>query len=430
MATYYIWNGATGANNGTSWANAFTDSAAAVAGKAAGDVFFLAHDHVESKAVTFNWLGVGTEANPCALYCVNRLGSVPPIEADLRTTAQMTTTNNAGITITGAWKEIYGVIISCGAALTITNLPTRLVNCQLKLTGTSATQWINLGAGGNIVVLDGCTVQFNEATGQGLRTAGRCIIKNSPGLFLTGSIIPTGLFTTNNTLAQFCEGLDLSNINTALLKGGQTVMNNFTFKDCKLNAAVVMSSQAYFAAGTFDCVYIRCDSGDTNYRTERHNYMGVQTTDATTYLMGGASDGTNSFSMKVVTSANTLGAPFECLPINIWNDTVGVAKTVTLQGQWANGAVPTNANIWMDVHYLGTSGFPLGLKATSGKPSSSTLGAGTNLAAGAGTWVNPQATQFAMSATFTPQEKGPLTIYVKSAIPSSTFWINPKPVIV
>jgi hypothetical protein len=34
-----------------------------------------------------------------------------------------------------------------------------------------------------------------------------------------------------------------------------------------------------------------------------------------------------------------------------------------------------------------------------------------------------------MLATFTPQEKGPLTIYVRAAKASSTFYIDPKPIV-
>jgi hypothetical protein len=34
-----------------------------------------------------------------------------------------------------------------------------------------------------------------------------------------------------------------------------------------------------------------------------------------------------------------------------------------------------------------------------------------------------------MSVTFTPQQKGAVTIYVKAAKASSTFYIDPKPVL-
>jgi len=35
-----------------------------------------------------------------------------------------------------------------------------------------------------------------------------------------------------------------------------------------------------------------------------------------------------------------------------------------------------------------------------------------------------------MTVSFTPQEKGPITVYVNAAKPSSIFYIDPKPVVV
>lgn len=430
MANYYVWNGGSGAG-GTTWATAYTTIVGAITGKAAGDVFFVAHDHVETQATSMTITSVGTEANPCAIYCVNRAGSVPPVEADLRTTAQVTTTGTVSISVTGAFKEVYGIIFSVAGSLNINSTSTqrsaRFVNCAFKLANVVTTTRINFGHGGGFASIDNCTVQFGEATTQGISPLGRVIIRNSPGVpFIQGAIIPVALFNTLASCNTIAEGLDLSNLTGSLARGSTSSMSELILKDCKLNASTTIMNGAISSAGVWNVILIRCDSGDTNYKTERHSYMGSQTSDATTYLTGGASDGTTPVSMKIVTTANTLTMPFECLPIHIWNDVVGVPRTVTMQLQWAGGTA-TNADIWMDVQYLGTSGFPLSLKATSGK--SSTLGAGVNIGAGIGTWINPQATKHQMVATFTPQEKGPLTIYVKVARPSSTFWVDPKPVI-
>ena len=50
MAIYYVYSGAAGAGTGADWANAYTTLTTAVSGKAAGDVFYIAHDHAESTA--------------------------------------------------------------------------------------------------------------------------------------------------------------------------------------------------------------------------------------------------------------------------------------------------------------------------------------------------------------------------------------------
>ena len=47
MAIYYVYSGAGGSNNGSSWANAFTTLTTAFATEVAGDTLYVAHDHAE-----------------------------------------------------------------------------------------------------------------------------------------------------------------------------------------------------------------------------------------------------------------------------------------------------------------------------------------------------------------------------------------------
>jgi len=102
VADYYVWSGATGAGTGADWANAYVNLQTAFSGKTAGDVFYVAHDHVQTQASALALTSVGTEAAPSRVYCVDRAGSVPPVEADLRTTAQISTTVASAITLAGS----------------------------------------------------------------------------------------------------------------------------------------------------------------------------------------------------------------------------------------------------------------------------------------------------------------------------------------
>src|SRR5258708_39638600 len=115
MTNVYVRSGATGAGTGTDWANAYATLTLALSGKAAGDVFYIAHDHAESTATAVTLTSPGTNANPCYFYCVNSAGSVPPASADLRTTATVTTTGNNNLTLAGTWGEIYGIIFTAGS---------------------------------------------------------------------------------------------------------------------------------------------------------------------------------------------------------------------------------------------------------------------------------------------------------------------------
>ena len=50
MANWYVWSGATEPALRHRWANAFITLEMAVTGKAAGDVFWIAHDHIQTQA--------------------------------------------------------------------------------------------------------------------------------------------------------------------------------------------------------------------------------------------------------------------------------------------------------------------------------------------------------------------------------------------
>jgi hypothetical protein len=432
MANWYVYSGAAGANTGADWTNAYTNLSS-ISGKAAGDIFYVAHDHAQTQASNLTITSPGTEASPSRIYCVNRSGSVPPVSADLRTTATVTTTGAFSITLDGTVSECYGITFSCSSGATGANMTImsnnrrtwRLVNCSLQCGGTGATNKINFATGlDTVVIMENVTFKFNAA-GQGLDFTNRCYWRNTPSAIVGGGTIPTTLFTSCTGLL-FIEGVDLSSVNTTLVVSSLNTDFTLVMKDCKLHASVAVQDASTFLNAQ-DITLIRCDSGDTNYRTERHNYFAVQTTETTIVRTGGATDGTTPIAWKIITSASTeKELPYESLPISIWNETTGSAITVTLQGIWGSGSVPNNDDIWIDVQYLGTSGYPLSSKATCGKADS--LASGAGLAAGSGTWGG-STTKFAMAATFTPQEKGPLTIYIKAALASTTFYIDPKPVI-
>jgi hypothetical protein len=139
----------------------------------------------------------------------------------------------------------------------------------------------------------------------------------------------------------------------------------------------------------------------------------------------GASDGTTPVSWKIVTDANARWQiPFESLPITVWSDTTG-AKTVSIYGYWDNASVPNNDDIWIEAEYLGSAGSPVSSFASSGK--ASFLAANAAIPSDTSTWGGGDTTtRFKMSASLTTAMKGPITVTVKAASASKTFYIDPK----
>ena len=108
----------------------------------------------------------------------------------------------------------------------------------------------------------------------------------------------------------------------------------------------------------------------------------------------------------------------------MWSDTVG-PKTVSLYGYWDNASVPNNDDIWIEVEGLTDAGSPLSSIATSGK--ASFLATNAAIPSDTSVWGGGDTTtRFKMSAAITTAMKGLLTVTVKVAKASSTFYVDPK----
>jgi len=430
VATYYVWNGGSGAG-GTTWATAYTTLTLAFASKAAGDVFFVAHDHAESTASAVTLTTPGTAIAPCFVYCVNRAGSVPPVSADLRTTATVSTTLASFIAFGLGVAYYYGIKFLAGSSTSLANLTlvsssnstNTFQSCAFTCNTTNASSRLNFNSssgGANIKVtcLD-CTFSFG-AVAQGFATSPSGSIVRVIGGSVTGATIPTTLVTSFDTMEMI--GVDLSALGSGkTLVAGAAGGARLLLQDCKLGASVTVAATP--STPQQEVHLVRCDSGDTNYRQEKYLYTGTMTTETTIVRTGGASDGTTPIAWKIVTTANSRWVmPFECPPRAIWNDTTG-SRTVTIYGVWGGGAVPLNDDIWIEVFYLGTSGFPISSVATTTKADN--LATGTNTTSDSSTWGG-STTKFKMSATFTANEKGPIYVTVKAAKVSSTFYVDPE----
>lgn len=422
--------------------NALTTTWAAV-----GNTIFVKSDHAQTAAAAVNINGAGTPANPNKIFCHNG-AAYPPLSANLTTGGTITSTGNNTVQIgasAGTGLYIRGLTFECGTgannlnfALQAAGAPGLLVldNCALRMVATGSSGRINIGQSGSasLVKFLNTTVKFG-AVGQNINTlSGSGVLEWRGGGLESGSAVPTALFggsasAGNTRLTALIEGVDLSAITSgnALVFQAAAGSSRYVFKDCKLASGVV----AYNLSGSTNpgpsgpvVDLIRCDHAAANTRSERHNYLGSETTETTIVRTGGASDGTTSHARKIVTSANALFVdPFESLPISVWNEDTGSAKTLTVYGIWGGGAVPDNDDIWIEVEYLGSSATPVGGTVSSAK--ADPLATAASYSSDGSTWGG-STTAFKMSVTFTPQMKGPITVYVRAGLASSTFYYDPK----
>jgi hypothetical protein len=435
VATYYVYSGAGGTGDGSSWANAFTALAGAFAVDVAGDTLYVAHDHSESSAgVTL--AAAGTVANPTKVICVNRAGSVPPVSADRRATAQVATTVNNQITTTG-YAHYDGIIFVAGASTGAAVInPTgtngawcRFDNCSFRIGSTGAGA-IQIGGGSGLLLgtyteFNNTTVSFS-ATSQTITVAGVLRWRNTASA-LIGAQVPTVLFTPISGRGGYveCIGVDFSAAGSGKTLAGalqQTTVGSYSFVDCKLNASVTKSAVP-LSHGSPEVDFTRSGSSGVNYTVFRHRMSGTLDEEVTVVRTGGASDGTTPIAWKVVTTANcTYSMPFECPPIAIWNDTTGSSVTATVEGIWGGGAVPLDDEIWLEVEYLGDASSPQGSFVNDGK--ADLLATAANQTASSETWGG-STTKFKLSVSFVAQQRGWVYCRVRCAKVSSIFYIDP-----
>lgn len=153
MTIRYIRSGASGSANGTSWANAFLTLTAAFAAGAAGDTYYVSEDNAQSTAAGVTPDSKGTLSNPTYVICADHNGSVPPVVADLRTTAQIKATGvSNSIQLNGStvyYGIIFGVDNDSSIALSKNvTVSQKFINCSIQVAGSGSNGGVNPGNGG------------------------------------------------------------------------------------------------------------------------------------------------------------------------------------------------------------------------------------------------------------------------------------------
>jgi hypothetical protein len=210
------------------------------------------------------------------------------------------------------------------------------------------------------VFLINTTVQFSAATDGIKLLACNLFWRNTASALISGTL-PTTLFGTPQYggLAVL-EGVDLSALGSGKTLVSNSTVGGvaFYFINCKLGASVAIGGAGGGPGALVDVVC--SDSSGTNYAQQRSRYEGTLIHETTIIRTGGASDGTTGISWNIATISNARWTmPFEAFPISVWNTTTGANRTVTLYGVWNAAALPNNDDIWFDVEYFGASGSPL-----------------------------------------------------------------------
>ncbi len=442
MATYYVRStDGNNADDGSTWTLAKADTLAPT--WAAGDVIYVSQVHSHAPGSANNLVLGNTLNNPTRVICGND-ASEPP--TSVAATAVIATTGAYSIAVRGV-GYVDGIIFkvgltSNGSSLTLTltdndNNYLRFRNCEFWQSSTGAG-FITLGASSSSidtrVAWENCCIRF-AAAGTILRLYQSSFTWTGGGV-VSGGTSPTAIFQMLGTNCNvLIDSVDFSNFSAGvnIVSAPSTGAGLFVMRNCKLPA----SWSGVLGVPTVPQIRLEmhnCDAGDTNYRLIISEYAGLITSETTIKRTGGASDGATGLSWKMVSTANTTYPTIVLASPEIvqWNATTGSSLTATVeivhdsQGAGTSSAF-LDGEIWVEITYLGTSGYPLGTWTNDAPATILTTAA--DQTSSSETWTTTGLTtpvKQKLSVTFTPQEKGFVRARVLLAKASKTVYVCPK----
>jgi len=430
------------ADDGSTWALADATLVASLVAAGAGGKSYVSDAHAETQASNMNIVSSGTAASPTKILCGDDVAE-PPTTAT--TSATITTTGANHMAFTG-FAYVQGITF---------NMATGSANDAIKWTDSAPWGWTYEDCALNIVSTHSSAgfqvgnVGNNTEDDQALRFINTDISfgSTSQGFIWTtckfewhgGSVTgtaPTTLFladSSGGTGDVTLIGVDLSGFGTSknlvdvsATAGKRTI---YKFIECKLGASVTIATGDVAGPGGPEIECINCDSADTAYRWYKKACGGESLTETTIVMTGGATVNSVAVSRKVVTTATSSDVfPFYGQWHQFWNDTL-TSQTLTVEIVSDNVTFDDD-EVWVELHYLGTSGFPIATLLTDRVADFLTTPA--NQASSSQAWTTTGLTtpnKQALAVTFTAAEAGLIMWRVAAAKPSSTFYYDPDTVL-
>lgn len=424
------------ADNGSTWALAKQSLTGFAAIDAAGDVAYLSQSHNYQPGGSNRTLAfAGTPSNPVKLICVNDSAEPP---TTVTTGAIEGVFGNLAIAFTGSFIA-YGIefgIYAGSAGLNIgfgsDQSVQSLVGCTLKFTNT-ATCRIVLGANATKGVevffkASNLSLYFGHVS-QGFQLNDTTASISGGSILSGSSAITEFVKQAQGTIKFNVSDFDFSNAATGLnlVYSGIPATGSITFLNCKLPSS--WSGGLVAGSPTLPGMRIsmyNCDSAATNYRLWIETYSGAIISETTIVKTGGASDGTTALSWKMTSNANANEhtSPLVSDDMAVWIDSVGTSKTITVDILHDSVTALTDAEVWLEIDYLGSSSSSLGTPTSDKR--TTVLTSPANQTTSTATWTttgitNPNKQK--LEVTFTPQMKGFVYARVCLAKPGSIYTI-------
>lgn len=437
MATYYVNSGAVGANNGTSWTDAYTTLAAGVtAATANNDVVKVHYTHTETATAT-----LATAVANIAIISVDKDSSdaLTPMGSSGGFTWTSTYTTLAGAYRCYIYGITYGITGTVGRFIQLGGSDgAHLVyeSCLLSCTNTSAASGITIGG----AVVDSQTyTEFRACTFKFGNAAQSMIAQRS--VIIGGSIDATGTAPGSNGLFSFVRqdsggahltvnGFDMSHLDATtptLIADSTSQTFVARFVHCKLKSGLAyLATQTATNAAAGEVWLMDCHSGDTHGIFAYATPMGSVVSDTGIYLTSGAA----AQSWKITTTANcSFYTPFEAPWLGYYNSTLSAVTPYIEILRDGSATAYQDDEVWIDVLAKVTAS---STQSTLYSDHMTLLGTPANQAAGAGlgSWTGESGTAWSgkigLGASITPAEVGHIQARIVVGEPSITVYADPQ----
>lgn len=442
MSILYVYSGAAGAANGTSWTDAYTTVQAALTVWTTADEIWAADDHAETPgASTITWTcGNATPTTPAIVKRVNRTTNVydPTTGSD---TKNVYNTGGGSDIVFNLSIAMYGLYLECGddytSSITSDNAYVHFEDCKFNIgiTGTSSRWDFQYDT-----ILKAVNCTFNllpPSAGDEPIMAHFDAKAQYIGCTFTGTQAAAGLLIFSSLYSQQVHFIDcdFSALTNTILVDSSTgdagCIADVIFSNCLLAGSMTLTD------GTINSSHINvlgygCHTAGNTFNNSAVLSAGSIDTSTSVYLASGYADydGTTNLSQLLTPgSLCTPSYPLESFPIAGIVESTG-SKTFTIELVENYTTALTQQDLWVELYYLGGASSVVHTVDTSSREVAALaytdLVAGSGVAAWAGEPAGSRSVKVDITATVNQKGLYYAVVKVGKYEAGKVVHINPK----